>query len=86
MSGFAAADAWSIGILMNTRGMMELVVVNVGYDLGVIPRSVFFMLVAMAVVTTCMTMPLVRCVLRGHERDPLFAGASARSAHPLPAA
>jgi len=53
-------EAWAIGMLMNTRGLMELVVVNIGLDLGVIPHSVFFMLVLMAVVTTYMTAPLVR--------------------------
>jgi Kef-type K+ transport system membrane component KefB len=71
--GLSRSDAWSIGILMNTRGLMELVVVNIGLDLGVIPHSVFFMLVMMAVVTTYMTSPLVRRVLRHSEFAPLFS-------------
>jgi Kef-type K+ transport system membrane component KefB len=71
--GLPRSDAWSIGILMNTRGLMELVVVNIGLDLGVIPHSVFFMLVTMAVVTTYMTSPLVRRVLRHSEFAPLFS-------------
>lgn len=71
--GLSRSDAWSIGILMNTRGLMELVVVNIGFDLGVIPRSVFFMLVLMAVVTTYMTTPLVRHVLRHSEFKPLLS-------------
>ena len=58
-----------IGILMNTRGLMELVVINVGYDLGVIPKSVFCMLVMMAVVTTMMTTPLLVSVMRGTELE-----------------
>ncbi len=45
---------------MNTRGLMELIALNVGYDLGVIPRSMFFILTLMAVVTTCMTAPILR--------------------------
>ena len=61
------SDALSIGVLMNTRGLMELVVINVGLDLGVIPHSVFFMLVIMAIVTTYMTAPLVRRILRDSE-------------------
>ena len=69
--GLSRSDAWALGFLMNTRGLMELVVVNIGLDLGVIPRSVFFMLVLMAVVTTYMTSPLVRRVLRDSEFAPL---------------
>ena len=55
---------------MNTRGLMELVVVNVGYDLGVIPKSVYCMLVLMAIVTTIMTTPLVVRLGRGTELEP----------------
>ena len=73
--GLSGSDAWAIGILMNTRGLMELVVINIGLDLGIIPRSVFFMLVVMAVVTTYMTTPLVRRVLRHSEFEPLFNAA-----------
>jgi len=61
----------TIGILMNTRGLMELIVINLGYDLGIIPRSVFCMLVLMAVVTTYMTTPLVRCAIRNTELEDL---------------
>jgi len=60
MGGFSWRDSVSIGVLMNTRGLMELVVLNVGYDLGVIPKSMFFILTMMAVVTTYMTAPLLR--------------------------
>ena len=52
---------------MNTRGLMELIVINIGYDLGIIPKSVFFMLVIMALVTTYMTTPLLRRLLRNTE-------------------
>jgi len=50
-------DSLSIGALMNTRGLMELVVLNIGYDLGVLSAEIFAMMVIMAIVTTCMTGP-----------------------------
>lgn len=52
-------DSWIIGALMNTRGLMELVVLNIGYDLGVLSDEIFAMLVIMALVTTFMTGPLL---------------------------
>ncbi|MGX5818697.1 cation:proton antiporter domain-containing protein [Chitinophaga lutea] len=52
-------DALSIGALMNTRGLMELVVLNIGYDLGILTPQVFAMLVLMALATTFMTGPLL---------------------------
>lgn len=50
-------DSLSIGALMNTRGLMELVVLNIGYDLGVLSPEIFTMMVIMALVTTAMTGP-----------------------------
>jgi Kef-type K+ transport system membrane component KefB len=50
-------DSLSIGALMNTRGLMELVVLNIGYDLGILTPEVFAMMVIMALATTCMTGP-----------------------------
>ena len=50
-------DSLSIGTLMNTRGLMELVVLNIGYDLGVLSTQIFTMMVIMALVTTFMTGP-----------------------------
>jgi len=50
-------DSLTIGALMNTRGLMELVVLNIGYDLGILSPKVFAMLVIMALVTTFMTGP-----------------------------
>jgi Kef-type K+ transport system membrane component KefB len=49
-----------IGIMMNTRGLMELIVINTGYDLGVISSNVFTMLVLMAIVSTIITTPGLR--------------------------
>jgi Kef-type K+ transport system membrane component KefB len=52
-------DSLAIGALMNTRGLMELVVLNIGYDLGVLSPPVFAMMVLMALVTTFMTGPVL---------------------------
>ena len=45
---------------MNTRALMELIVINVGYDLGVISQNLFTMLVLMAIISTVITSPLLR--------------------------
>jgi Kef-type K+ transport system membrane component KefB len=50
-------DSLSIGALMNTRGLMELIILNIGYDLGILTPQVFTMMVVMALVTTLMTSP-----------------------------
>ncbi|WP_298142870.1 cation:proton antiporter [Flavobacterium sp.] len=50
-------DSFTIGALMNTRGLMELIVLNIGLDLGVLTTEVFTMMVIMALVTTFMTGP-----------------------------
>ncbi|HLG65634.1 MAG TPA: cation:proton antiporter [Ktedonosporobacter sp.] len=52
-------EALTFGILMNTRGLVELIVLNIGLDLGVLSPTLFAMLVIMAVVTTMMTSPLL---------------------------
>jgi Kef-type K+ transport system membrane component KefB len=62
-AGFDRRESWVLGSLMNTRGLMELIVLNVGYDLGIIPHPAFTMLVIMAIVTTLMTGPLLRLLL-----------------------
>jgi Kef-type K+ transport system membrane component KefB len=62
-SGFDGLHSWILGILMNTRALMELIVLNIGLDLGFIPPRVFTMLVIMAVVTTIMTGPLLKVML-----------------------
>ncbi len=55
-------DSLSIGALMNTRGLMELVVLNIGYDLGVLTPEIFAMMVIMALVTTLMTGPALHFI------------------------
>jgi Kef-type K+ transport system membrane component KefB len=59
LAGMEWRDAVSLGILMNTRGLMELVILNIGLDIGVISPAVFSMMVLMALVTTFMTTPLL---------------------------
>jgi Kef-type K+ transport system membrane component KefB len=62
-AGFDRTRSWLLGSLMNTRGLMELIVLNIGFDLGVLPQPVFTMLVIMAVVTNIMVGPLLRTLL-----------------------
>jgi len=61
-------DAMAIGVLMNTRGLIGLVVLNIGLDLGVISHTVFTMMVLMALVTTVMTSPLLAMLQRREEQ------------------
>ena len=65
LSGLPAGEAACVGVLMNTRALMELIVINVGMDLGVIPPAVYCMLVFMAIGTTLMATPLATRLLRG---------------------
>ena len=59
IAGLGGRDAVAIGALMNTRGLVELVVLNVGLSLGVISPALFAMLVLMALVTTAATTPVL---------------------------
>ncbi len=67
LTGVPWREASAIGVLMNTRGLVELVVLNIGYDLGVINSTVFTMLVVMALVTTFATSPLIRRIYTDRE-------------------
>ncbi len=67
-SGSSWHDAFVLGALMNTRGLMELVALNVGYDLGILSPQMFTMLVLMALVTTAMTGPLIDLASRRDAR------------------
>ncbi|HSV13075.1 MAG TPA: cation:proton antiporter, partial [Tepidisphaeraceae bacterium] len=60
--GIGWRESGAIGILMNTRGLMELVILNVGRELGVITDAVFAMMVIMALVTTALTTPILQLV------------------------
>jgi len=59
LTGFSWRDSTSLGILMNTRGLMELIVLNVGFELRVVSPALYAMLVLMALVTTFATTPVL---------------------------
>jgi Kef-type K+ transport system membrane component KefB len=63
LSGSGWRDSVSLGVLMNTRGLMELIVLNIGLDLKVISPTLFAMLVIMALATTLATAPILRLIL-----------------------
>lgn len=87
-SGIGWRESTAIGVLLNTRGLMELVVLNIGLDIGVISPALFAMMVLMALATTFMTTPLLELVypMRAAEREsagamqalPAAAGGTAR--------
>ena len=64
--GLRWRESFAVGVLMNTRGLTELIILNIGLDLGVIPPALFAMLVIMALVTTFMTTPLLSLAY-GHD-------------------
>jgi Kef-type K+ transport system membrane component KefB len=67
-TGMSWRDALSLGALMNTRGLMELVILNVGLDIGVLSPTLFAMMVLMALVTTALTTPLLDALQPRRER------------------
>ncbi len=71
LGGETRKDAFAIGALMNARGLMELILLNIGYERGMITQTLFTILVIMAVVTTVMAVPLFNWVYR--EGAPLPA-------------
>ncbi|HUE24509.1 MAG TPA: cation:proton antiporter [Bryobacteraceae bacterium] len=62
LAGMPWREAAALGVLMNTRGLMELVILNIGLDIGVISQAMFSIMVLMALVTTFMTTPLLEWV------------------------
>lgn len=62
LTGVNWLDSFALGALMNTRGLIELIALNIGYDLGILPPRIFAMMVIMALVTTGMTGPLLTLV------------------------
>lgn len=71
--GFPAAEATAVGALMNARGLMELILLNIGLDRGLITPTLFTMMVLMAVATTLAASPLfelTRPYLNGGKREP----------------
>jgi Kef-type K+ transport system membrane component KefB len=71
--GFGWRDSTALGVLMNTRGLVELIVLNIGLDLGILSPTLFTMLVIMALVTTFMTSPLLGLLFRSGGGEPQAA-------------
>jgi Kef-type K+ transport system membrane component KefB len=59
LTGMDTRSSFQLGALMNTRGLMELIALNIGYDMGILSQRIFTMLVIMALVTTILTGPLL---------------------------
>lgn len=71
-------DSLTIGALMNTRGLMELIVLNIGYDLGVLSTEIFSMMVIMALATTFMTGPALDLIGYIYNRNKNYIPAEIR--------
>jgi len=67
--GESTQDSLSIGVLMNTRGLMELIVLNIGFEMGILPPTIYVMLVIMALVTTFMTTPALSFIEKIYSRE-----------------
>jgi len=80
-SRFNHAESAMIGYMMNTRALMELIVINVGLDLGVISPTVFTMLVIMAIVSTVITTPALKYYMARGGIDRLARGVAAATGH-----
>ena len=76
IAGEGWRDAITIGVLMNARGLMELIILNIGLERGVITPTLFTIMVVMAVVTTLMASPLFELV---YGRRVVPAGAAIRA-------
>ncbi|HXK17060.1 MAG TPA: cation:proton antiporter, partial [Polyangiaceae bacterium] len=67
VSGLGWRDAAALGMLMNTRGLMELIVLNIGLEMKLLSPALFAMMVLMAVATTFATSPAVRVLITRPE-------------------
>src|SRR5205823_2753018 len=67
LTGLGWRDSSALGVLMNTRGLMELIVLNIGLELRVLTPTLFAMLVLMALVTTFATTPILHLITRGFK-------------------
>lgn len=62
MCGESPKDSLYLGVFMNTRGLMELVVLAIGYQMHILPPKIYAVLVLMTVITTVMTMPMIHLI------------------------
>jgi len=65
LAGLSWSQSLQLGALMNTRGLMQLIALNIGYDMGILSPEIFAMLVVMAIATTTLTGPLLTLFARG---------------------
>lgn len=70
LGGLGPRDAAAVGVLVNTRGLTELIALNVGLSAGLIGQRVFSVLVLMALITTALTGPLLSLIRVGHTQPP----------------
>jgi len=68
-TGLPWRESFAIGTLMNTRGLVELIVLNIGLDAHVIDKQCFAIMVLMALITTCTTSPVISCIYPPHKRN-----------------
>jgi Sodium/hydrogen exchanger family len=69
VTGLSWRDSSALGVLMNTRGLMELIVLNIGLEMNVISPTLFAMLVIMALITTFSTTPILHFITRGQAKE-----------------
>ena len=97
VTGLKWRDSAALGVLMNTRGLMELIVLNIGLEMKVISPTLFAMLVIMALITTFATTPILHLITRNQEPElepipelgtfspePVVAPQPSRAPHPAP--
>ncbi len=72
-AGISGNEALGIGVLMNSRGLMELIIINVGLQRGIISQELFATLVVMAVVTTLMASPIFDLLVKEGKAEPQTA-------------
>ncbi|UXI68701.1 cation:proton antiporter [Tahibacter amnicola] len=75
-SGMDWHSSMAVGSMMNARGLMELIVMKIGLDVGVIGKEIFTMLMVMAILTTVMSTPLLMAFMRGRHPGKHAAGAA----------
>ena len=75
--GSSRSEAKVVGALMNTRGLMELIILKIGLDQGIIGREAYSILFVVTLVTTVMASPLIRRWTRAPESGPIHSGIGA---------
>ncbi|KAF8985234.1 K(+)/H(+) antiporter [Entomortierella lignicola] len=78
LQGMEWRESFAIGVLMNCKGLIELIVLNIGYDAGVINDKVFVIMVAMCLITTCMTTPSIIYIYPVHYQRAAALRAAAK--------